>query len=68
MRHCDFVVFAFNSDLYTLLIVHHNDNLCLLSILCVSSRGVAFVMVQFIAFDLFAMTVFHVINLLFNLW
>lgn len=45
VRHFKSIVFAFNLDLYTLLVVHHSVNSCLLSLLCVSPCDVASVMI-----------------------
>lgn len=65
VRHFNFGVVAFKSYLYALLIVQPSVNSCLLLLLCISY--VAFVMIQFVAFNLFAMTELRVSNL-FDLW
>lgn len=59
-----FVVLTSNSYLYSLLVVQHTVNSRLLALLCVSY--VAFVMIPFVAFDLFVMTALRLSNL-FNL-
>lgn len=45
MRQFNFVVVAFNSDLYAFLVVQYSVNSRLLLLVCVSLRGVAFVMI-----------------------
>lgn len=66
MHHFNSIIIAFNLNLYTPLVVWHNINLRLLSLLCFLSRDVAFVMIQLVALNFSAMTALHARSLPFD--